>query len=351
MDENLRVCRPEDADRWDAFLMAHPLGRCRHAWAGDAWWEAMGCRIIRLGIWRGDSLRAGAVVRIRKPGWSPFSIARIEALMPDPEDVPGTAPRLVQGIQRLARKALSVEIDNLSWIPCTFETGGVAFGPAVEAALRDAGFTLAGEPRGTYFVRIDLDDEALLATFSSRARRNIRKAQRDGATVRELHGREELAVFVEAYNGMLERKDLKHLSPLPLEATQALFERGHFLLFGAEFQGRLRNLSLVDPYGVPQCTLSALLPAAFEEGVPNTGQMTHFEIMRAMRERGAAWYDLGGSPGPEPVEGHPNLSIWRLKHEFSGPYVECLPRQRLASCGPLGRLALALGRKILRVGA
>ena len=53
-------------------------------------------------------------------------------------------------------------------------------------------------------------------------------------------------------------------------------------------------------------------------------------------------YDFGGSPGPVPVQGHPNYGVWKFKHEFNCRYVELIDRLTLV-LRPAGNLLLNQG--------
>ena len=104
-------------------------------------------------------------------------------------------------------------------------------------------------------------------------------------------------------------------------------------------------MALIDALGVPMYWYGSTTAAAFEKGVPPTGQVLHYWIMRYFRDLGATYYDLGGSPGPVPEKGHPNYTVWRFKQEFGGTYAYRIPYYRRRLSVP-GSLALALVRRL-----
>src|SRR5690349_4713730 len=98
-------------------------------------------------------------------------------------------------------------------------------------------------------------------------------------------------------------------------------DRGAASLFRCQHGGKTLNMALVTTLGRPRYWHGATAPEALSPEVPPTGQLLHFEIMKHLASRGRPVYDLGGSPGPEPIQGHPNYGVWYFKHKFSGKYV------------------------------
>ena len=71
--------------------------------------------------------------------------------------------------------------------------------------------------------------------------------------------------------------------------------------------------------------------------------------MRYLRDQGKTHYDLGGVPGPEPVEGHSSFTVWRFKREFGAPFVSSVPLVSLVLTLP-GRLIIWAAIKSGRFG-
>lgn len=347
MSASITDLRHSDLQPWDAFVQSHPLGRCRVTSAAEPWWSRIAYQLHRLAAGTGDRVEAGLALAVKRISVTPWSVARIVALMPNAQDVGGSTAALLAEAERAARAERSLEIDFDCWAPLDFDLGGIRYAEPVVQALQHAGYAPVGEARGTYLVRIDRDDEALLGSFSSKARRDARKGLREGVVVRRLETLDELRLFSDTHEQMRQRKTEVYLDEFPLDVSQPLFERGQFRLFGAEYDGRIRNMALTDALGVPQYIRGAVSEAAFEPGVPPTGQPLHLGIMKHFREQGAPCYDLGGAPGAEPQPGHPHYTVWRFKQEFGGVYVQLLPRYR-RSVGVWGRVALAAARRLLK---
>jgi len=335
-----------DLRSWDAFVVSHPFGRCRATSVADLWWNRTSHVLHRLAALNEGQVEAGLALAIKRMPLVPWTVARIVALMPGGQNVGNSTAALLAAAESIARRLRSLEIVFDCWMPLDFELGDIRYAEPVMQALQKAGYASVGPSRGTYLVRIDKEDEPLLASFSSKARRDARKGLREGVTVRRLDAREHLKFFADTHEEMRHRKGQIQLDEFPFETSLPLFERGYFRLFGAEYQGNLCNMALTDALGVPQYVRGATSGAAFESGVPPTGQTLHYEIMKHFRQQGGTYYDLGGVPGPEPQRRHPNYTVWRFKHEFGGRYVELMPRYQL-SLGIFGKMAMAAARHLL----
>ena len=197
---------------------------------------------------------------------------------------------------------------------------------------------------GTYVVPIPPDDEALLGSFSSKCRRDVRKGLREGISVEGAETEDLFEAFCQAHRKMISRKGLATVREATYGALRPLHARSHVKVFAATHDGRVCNMALVDMLGVPKYTLGAVTEAGMAKGCPPTGQVLHYGIMQYFRDRGCKYYDWGGSPGPVPVEGHPNYTVWRFKYEFNNQFVLSLPAYR-RPFGVLGRWATAWARR------
>lgn len=343
-----RIVADTDFDAWDAFVAKHPFGRALVTTASQRLWGTCAWTLHPIGAFEGDRLVGGAAVVSKKIPCTPWRLARIEALMVNPADVAGSAAALLAEAEQLCRSLRCAELEIRALIPENTLIDGSDLYAGVQAVVIERGYWRGVFRQATYYVPLQADDEQLLNSYSSKCRRDVRKGLREGVTVTELRSGEDLAEFFRARNQMAKRKGLEPLSDATGEAIQPMYEREYFRLFAAQYEGRTCNMALIDALGIPQYTLGATTPGAFEKGVPPVGQALHYEIMRWFRDRGARFYDLGGSPGPVPVEGHPNYTVWRFKHEFGAPYVYMLPYHR-KSMSRLGGLGLALARRMRRL--
>ena len=343
-----RLLSEVEADIWDAFVAKHPFGRGMVATASRQWWGTNGWSLHPIGAFEAGEMVAGAAVVCKKIPCTPWRLARIEALMVNAEDMSGSAEILLAEAERLCRSLGCVEVEIRARIPENTPIDGRDLYTGVQEAVTERGYARDAFRPATYLVPLQRDDEQLLNSYSSKCRRDVRKGLREGVAVTELRADEDLAGFFGAQQQMADRKGIESLSEATQKAAQPMYAGGYLRLFAAQYKDLTCNMALVDALGMPRYMLGAATPAAFEKGVPPTGQPLHYEIMRRFRDRGARFYDLGGSPGPVPMEGHPNYTVWRFKHEFGAPYVYMLPYHR-KSLSRLGGLALALARKMRRL--
>lgn len=334
---------------WGALAAAHPFGKALATPEAWVYWQDAGWSQHVVGAFADGRLVGLACLVIRKVSPWPWSLSRLFALLPDASDTPGVSACLLRGVEELARSHRAAEIESQCRIPDPAICGHGEFYEGVRAALVAARYAETPVFRHTYVVRIDVDDDALLGSYQSNCRRDVRKALREGVEVACLDRPEDLHAFCDALERMCLRKGLAEQTSGLFESYWPLVEKGYFRLFGASYGGVLRNMALIDALGIPQYTLGATLESAFEKGTPPTGQALHYFIMQWFRARGVRYYDLGGSPGPVPQEGHPNYTVWRFKHAFGGPYVHMMHYHRRRLSVP-GSLLPVLARRMGRLG-
>lgn len=327
-----------DDPAFDALLRAHPMARSIvPTWEVLAGWEN-----THLGLFRGGTLVGGLILSAQKIPFTRVALSRINCLMVDPEaEVDPQIDALHDALERYARRHLVLETELRLRLAVTDGQPNADVHRRMRARLEHHGYGALGKVDTTYFVRIDREDEELLASFDRSARNKIRRAYRDRATVELSHDYALLDDFYAAYLDMCERKD----APVQPEALvgrglKPLIERGHALLFTENYPQGVSNMVIVDALGVPCYTLGTRSPANVRREVPGAAQVLQFEIMKRMRDDGHVWYDLGGCEGPVPVEGHPNFGVWRFKYGFVGEFVRFLPyMRRVRGPRPLERVA------------
>jgi lipid II:glycine glycyltransferase (peptidoglycan interpeptide bridge formation enzyme) len=184
---------------------------------------------------------------------------------------------------------------------------------------------LEGPYKGSYWVTLQ-EDEPLLESLYSKCRRDVRKGLREGVMVEMSRSTQTLEDFYRHYLQMCVRKGLDHVSEAYIwQGVAPCLEAGLAAVFSSILQGRVCNMALVSLTGRPSYWLGATTPEALSFKTP-TGQVLHFGVMQHLRALGRKVYDLGGSPGPVPQEGHPNFGVWQFKYEFGGQYVTYIDR-------------------------
>lgn len=279
----MEVDEQADPAAWDAAVMAlggHPL-------QSAAWGElksAFGWRVVRL-IARDRTAAAQVLIRplaglaVAYVPRGPFFSGRDE-----------TDVALVRAIERHARRrrAAFVRLE-----PDVEEGSDEA--QRLHAFLRGRRFRQAErtvQPRGSLVIDLERDEERLLSAFSKGHRADIRRAERDGVTIRAgtagdvavLHGlleatreRKSFAIHSAAYYGRL---------------MHSFGEAARLLI--AERGGTAVAASLVLAWGGRGIYLVA---GSNADGLKHrAGHLLQWHAIRWARERGARTYDLWGIP-------------------------------------------------------
>ncbi len=325
---------PQGSHTWTTLMRTHPMARAIVV----RWDEVVGWASETFGLYAEGRLVGGAVLSVQRIPYLPFSLSRINCLMPDLENPAQSTRVLLKAIARYSRRSLIVETELRLRIPEGLESTAVPSLPSYGAVFRELGFHDLSKVDSTYFVRIDRSDEALLKSFKPEYRNRIRKAKKNGVEIITTKEEHFLRAFYQAYVEMGARKK----APVPAEvmigrALRPLIARGEVEIFVERYQEKVANMLIVDTLGIPCYVLGTRSEAHVQGQVPGAAQVLHYEIMRSLRDRGHRYYDLGGCEGPVPAKDHPNYGVWRFKHGFRGEYVRFVPFMRKIQ-RPLGRI-------------
>jgi len=176
---------------------------------------------------------------------------------------------------------------------------------------------------GTFHVGLlGRDPETLLASLGKGARRDARRGIRSGLDIVEERAEASIAYFEKSHRRMATRKGISVLPAGfgPKFLGPAIAE-GSAKLFSARYRGVACNMAVVSTVGAPLFAWGCLTEGGEGDGCPPTGQALQYGIMCSFLGHPAGYYDLGGSPGPEPEDGHPNYTVWRFKRSFNGEYI------------------------------
>ncbi len=311
---------------WEAFAAAHPEGRVFHSVGYIETFREWGHDHELLVARQGGVIVAGALLHSRAVPGLGWRSANIEGGILMKENTPEMLEVLYPSlIEHLAANSY-VELRLHMRMPRQIERSVVESSLPLDKVLK--GFGARREEKrpderttGTYIVPLDRDDATLLASFSRNCRRDVRKAEREGVIVEDSDDPSLLATFYEQHVSTYRRKGLT--APLRgpfIRSSERAMRSGLIRAYIARFAGNIVNMALVSRFGTPLFTKGASVASTLEERVPPSGQLLHFEIMRRLRDDGFRHYDLGGSPGLDPVVGHPNYTVWRFKRGFGGAF-------------------------------
>lgn len=326
----VRVIGPQDRAAWERLIAAHAMSRT----IVPAWDQLSGWTMHDFGLFFGTKLIGGLTLAVRRIPLLPFSLGRISVLMVGPARHAEMVEALLEEVERFSRFRLIVETEIRLRIPGDDTLEGFEYHRDLARVFADFGYCTLSKLDSTYLVRLDRDDEALLASFESKARNSIRKALKRGAAIETSTDTSLMDVFYADYEQMSERKGAP-LTPKAhiVDGLKPLIERATAELYTESYEGRISSMVVIDALGIPCYTLGTRTRANVAGDVPGAAQALHYGIMKRMRDRGKKFYDLGGCEGPVPIEGHPNFGVWRFKYNFGGTFVRFMPYYRKARAG------------------
>ena len=257
---------------------------------------------------------------------TPLSLSRINFVMVGPEDSAGMLRALLEGIDRHCVKKGTVETELRLRIPTTPVVPGFENHTELRQTIESTGYRALAKADTTYFVDLEREDDAILKSFKSEYRNRIRKARKAGVEVVATRDFSLLEPFADAYVEMITRKGAPAQPRDQIgRGLRPLVEKGHAEIFVETYGDDFANMLIVDMLGIPVYALGTRSKKHVDKKVPGAAQVLHFEIMRALRERGHKWYDLGGCQGPVPIDTDPNYGTWRFKYGFRPEFVRFLP--------------------------
>jgi len=164
----------------------------------------------------------------------------------------------------------------------------------------------------TFVFDLDRDDDTLRAAMSADYRRKLRKANDARLEVVEDHAPppKVFEEFMRRFEAMARER---RLGAFPRSVAQRMFAAGDLLLFRVPSEDEARVAATVYRAGDKAIFMTGVGGEKRNDG---SGQLLHFEIMRALRSKGVRWYDFGGVPTIDESDG-----IYRFKKGFGGEFV------------------------------
>jgi hypothetical protein len=327
---DIRELKGDEIAEWDAFAAAHPDGNIFHASRYARILEEWGHDFEIVAARSGGTFAAGAVIDSRPLPMTAWRSGNAEGGVLLARNDAGLLREFAAGLIAALSAKSYVDFRLYLHQPRRIDGREVAENLPLHDAVDGLGFRRDDNEIGTYFVRLDRDDEALVDSYSKNCRRDVRKAEREGVTVEASDDEGLLELFYEQHASTYGRKGLQVPLKKPFVATYARGIREKIMrIYSARFAGKIVNMAIVSLVGVPRYMKGASIVSTLDERVPPSGQILHFEIMRRLRDEGYRLYDLGGSPGLEPIESHPNYSVWRFKRGFGGEFRQDLGEYHL----------------------
>lgn len=340
----LALIDPAD-DVWDAFAAAHARG---HLLQSSAWGRlkaGVGWRARRVALAAGGAIRAGAQMLVkRRLGLAAAYVPRGPLLSGDV----ALDERLLDAIERLARRERAVFL--------RLEPNILASDPVGEplcAALARRGYVTATpiQPRSTVHLDLTPPPDALLAAMSKGHRADIRRAAREGVTVRAGVGDADLDRYYELMRETGSRASFAIHSRAYYGDAWRLFGQ-HARLLIAEREGRALATCMVFAWAGEGLYLYG---GSTAEGLrAGANHALQWEALQWARACGCTRYDFWGIPDAlgqaaaageeerarlEALARHdPLIGVYRFKKGFGGTVARYLPAYDRQFIPPLYRL-------------
>ena len=340
----LAVVEPDDAT-WDVFAQSHPQGHLLQSARWGALKTRFGWERRRVAVAGAGGLLAGAQVLFRRRfGFSVAYVPRGPLLAGDP----ATDALLLTTLDRLARRNRAV---FLRLEPNILERDPQA--DSVHSFLLLRGFQPADpiQPRSTLHLDLTPPPERLLAEMSKGHRADIRRAARDGVSVRAGAGQADIDAFYAIMEATGDRAGFAIHSRAYYRAAWELFDhasaRGveeasgeHARLLLAERAGETLAAFLIFAWaGTGLYLYSGSTEAGLKSGANHALQ---WHALQWARERGCTLYDFWGIPdalGQAAATGDaaerarleaaarddPLQGVFRFKKGFGGQVVRYVP--------------------------
>lgn len=210
--------------------------------------------------------------------------------------------------------------------------------PPVEAAVPDSGLRDTGMP-GWASARLDLrpDAAALRKGLRQKWRNGLNRGEREGLDIRR-DGAEAFEAFLAAHDAFL--AEAGFAATVTGAFLRSLRERAADIALDALVafkDGRFVGGALIVDYGE---TAEYLAGNTTEEGrALNAGQVLLWQAAVAAKERGRAWFDLGGLDDVLTPPG-----IFRFKEGLGGAAYRLSPEREAVPCHGIGALTGRLVR-------
>lgn len=294
MTEPLCTLELIDRDAWRAHAATFADHNYRHVWEyGDVVAARNGARSEHVALRRGGELIGLADVRIKSIPVVGGGVAYIGGGPLTRRDDSDSVDALRDAVAALVEEY--VELRGLTLrIMCPL--GSDAWNHAATAALAELGFESAKWPKAYRTIAVDTRRslDAIRDSFSKNWRKNLRRGEQRGVTLRMGQDPAMFGPVRELYQELLDRKgfDVELDADFYARANEEMPERDRFTVILAECEGQVCGMNVVSALGD---TLVGIIGATTYEGAKRyAAYLLEWGAMELAHERGMARYDMGG---------------------------------------------------------
>ena len=337
MPSKLAVRAVPAPDAWDAFVAGHADGNFLQSWRWGDLKARYGWRPLRLGVFEGATMLAGAQILMRVRRLPPLGPAAGVAYVPR-----GPLADSVQQAESLLAAAVKAA-----------RAGGASFvrveppARASLAALRDLRFRPTPQfvqiPR-TALVDLRPELDRVMASFKPKMRYNIRLALRRGVEISEARADADFEDFLRLTRITAEREAFAIHSPAYYRDVWRSFLPEHAAMFIARLHGEPLSALLTLRFGPTAVYLYGASSNRHRNLMaPHALQWAAMQWARSHR---CEWYDLWGMADPG-VGSDPLAGVHRFKLGFNPRSLE-YPGAFDRAIDPVRAWALSSGMLRLR---
>jgi lipid II:glycine glycyltransferase (peptidoglycan interpeptide bridge formation enzyme) len=314
----------ETATRWNAFVAQWPDFELMQSYEWGQFKQALGWEVVCLAVEQGGQIVAGAQMLIKPLPLTLTSIAYVPRgpLLNWADEA--VAHALLAALHAAARRrrAISLKIEP-----------AVHYSPEMEQRLTSHGFRrspINNQPQSTMLIDLSPDTDAILASFRSTTRYNIRYSARKGIIVRRANGAD-LDTLYQVLSYTAERAGFSIRSrEYYRREWDTLAPHGAIQLFLAQYGDQVLAARMPAAFGGKGATLHSGSFDLHRELKPN--DLLMWESIKWAKARGCTTYDVWGIPdeiGAHLNLGHPlpqdqTAGLWgvyRFKRGFGGDIV------------------------------
>lgn len=319
-----RLITKNEQPVWNRFLATVTAPHLLQTWEFGVLREQMHTPVVRIGIQDGNDLVAGAQMTLHRIPHLPFSVGYIPR-GPVCTDPATQLPILSAFLKTYARE------HRLAFIKIEPNINNHSVQTDIwQEALRQTGCVRSPNPRfmnATSMIDLQLGEDQLLQNCRKNTRYAIRRAQRDGITIREAQDKKDLRLFYDLLTQTAQRQGFQ-LGARPLSYFEHFWEQfhnnhpdpnKHLRLFFAEQNGQLL-VTVLNVYsgGMAYYPYGGSSDDARSSNAPEA--LLWHSILEA-KAAGCTAYDLWGVLAQEDTN-HPYWGYTFFKNGFGGELTE-----------------------------
>ena len=289
-----RLINTEQREQWNRFVAKGDAFSLMQGWEWGEFKEKLGWSAYRIAVEEGANIIAAAQVLVNPLPGKIGSVAYIpRGPLVDWKDEEAVRC-LLEEIHRVARKAHAVFLKIEPPIRKSIE---------FDEQMRQLSFRLSSktnQPRNTIIIDIQPEDEVLLQQMRQKTRQYIRRAEREGITIR-IGNREDLPAYVELLRKTSQREHFAARSREYYEQEFDLLNRaGQCDLLLACLGDQILAARTISTFGNHAAEFHAGSAPGSDHLHPN--YLLVWEAIKIAKTKGCTTYDLWGIP--DEIEGN-----------------------------------------------